>query len=92
MAWSKMAKASKLDSTKAFRASLVYKPKDIVFGNPELKVFLSHKGRKLAVEPRMLLPGLLGSTSNAMGTCKVIFIYSLNNTLQHDLLSTVAVH
>ena len=45
MAWSKMAKASKLDSTKAFRASLVYEPKDIVFGNPKLKVFLSHKGR-----------------------------------------------
>ena len=57
---------------KAFHESLQYDPKDIVFGTPELKVFLSEKGRKLACDPRMMLPGLLGSTSNAMGTCKVI--------------------
>ena len=73
IARSKMTKTSKLDSTKAFTVSLQYQPKDIVFGNNKLKVFLSEKGRKLASDPRMMLPGLLGSTSNAMGTCKVFF-------------------
>ena len=73
MAHSQMAK---LDTMKAFKASLEYDVKDIVFGDPKLKVLLDHHARKVAVEPRMFLPGLLGSTSNAMGTSKVILIDS----------------
>ena len=64
-----MDKGSKLDSVKAFKASLEYEVKD-----PKLKVLLDHHARKVAVEPRMFLPGLLGSTSNSLRTIKVISI------------------
>ena len=60
------------DHEKAFQAALAYELNDAkVFVDPKLDRFLEHKSRQFSVEKRVFLPGLLGTTSNAMGLSKV---------------------